>query len=90
MVILAVRVQEIEISGACSTGSGGFVSGPIQPNARAFGWDWGASLSRILTGAIPAHKSLGKTARPTWFITFHDIVVDSNRFLGAVKRKVYL
>jgi len=57
--------QEIEVSGACSTGSGDRINCSIQPNAGAFGWDWGATFSRILTGAVPAHESLGNTARPT-------------------------
>jgi len=58
MVILAARVQKNQISGVCNTGSGGSIDGPIQPNAGAFGWDGGATLSRTLSGAIPAHESL--------------------------------
>jgi IS605 OrfB family transposase len=63
-------VQKTLSSNACSTGSGDRINCSIQSNARAFGWDGGFSLSRTLSGANPAHESLGKTARPTWFITF--------------------
>ena len=62
-------VQEIEKSGACSTGSGDWVNSSIQPNAGAFGWDWGATFSRILIGEIPSHESFGNSARPTWLIS---------------------
>jgi IS605 OrfB family transposase len=40
-------VQKIEKSGACSTGSGDRVNCSIQPNAGAFGWDWGQPLSNL-------------------------------------------